>query len=156
MRNALAVVTLVAALSGPAWAGPVKAPPAKAEPATAEEFSKAFASTDTVVLHGIVFGPGRATIVEKSRPILDEIKKLLDGDPKLKLSIEVHTDSSGKASANLELSKRRAMALKDALVKRGADAKRLTWQGYGDARPIDNNATPKGKAKNRRVELVKK
>lgn len=154
MRAFIAALALTVGLAGAAWAKPApKAPP---EPATAEEFSKAFASTGTIVLHGIVFGAGRATVVEKSRPILDEIKKLLDGDPKLKLSIEVHTDSSGKASANLELSKRRAMALKDALIKRGADAKRLSWQGYGDARPVDSNATAKGKALNRRVELVKK
>jgi outer membrane protein OmpA-like peptidoglycan-associated protein len=151
------VVAAVIGLSAvSAQAKTAKAPKAIPEPATAEQMQEAFASTDTVVLHGIVFGAGRATITPASRPILDEIKKLMDLDPVLKISIEVHTDATGKSSANLEISKRRAMALRDSLIKRGVDAKRLTWQGYGDAKPVDTNSNAKGRAKNRRVELVKK
>ena len=154
MKKSLFILTAVMALAIPARAKSPKGPPP--EPATSADFQKAFASTETVVLHNIVFGPGRATITEASRSVLDEIKKLMDAEPDLKLSIEVHTDSSGKASANLELSKRRAMALREALIKRGVDAKRLYWQGYGAERPIDAGATKAAKAKNRRVELVKK
>jgi len=155
MRKMIFVLTAVLALA--AVPGRAKAAPAKvSEPATAEQMQTAFASTTTVALHGIVFARGRASVMEKSRPVLDEIKKLMDLEPDLKLSIEVHTDSTGKSSANLELSKRQAMALKEALIKRGVAAKRLSWQGYGDAKPLDVNTTAKGRAKNRRVELVKK
>jgi len=155
MKNMIAAAVIAVSLcSAPAWAKNAAKP--VPEPATAAELDKAFASTSTVVLHGIVFGAGRATVTPDSRPVLGEIGKFLALKPDFKLSIEVHTDSSGKYSANLELSKRRAMALRDALIKRGVAAKRLSWEGYGDAKPLANNATPKGKAQNRRVELVKK
>jgi outer membrane protein OmpA-like peptidoglycan-associated protein len=74
----------------------------------------------------------------------------------VKVRIEGHTDSTGDPARNLDLSKRRAEAVKKALVSQfGIAADRLTSEGFGDTKPIAPNDTPKGRAENRRVEFVK-
>lgn len=74
----------------------------------------------------------------------------------LKVKIIGHTDSDGNDASNLELSKRRSAAVKDALVKEfGIDEKRMETDGKGEAEPIDKNETLAGKANNRRVEFIK-
>ena len=87
---------------------------------------------------------------------LKEIGDLLRRHPDWKLSIAGHTDGIAGDAFNLDLSKRRAAAVKNALVTGfGANAERLTTTGYGKSRPQDTNETPEGRARNRRVELVK-
>ena len=71
------------------------------------------------------------------------------------MRIEGHTDSSGDAAKNLDLSKRRAASVKGALVKLGIGADRLTTDGLGQTKPMAPNETPQGRAENRRVEFVK-
>jgi len=120
------------------------------------QMKKDLDSTGKVVLHGINFDTGKATIKDDSKPLLDEIGKLLTDNKDLKLSIEGHTDNVGDKAANQKLSEARAAAVKDYLVKNAkVDGARLTTKGFGDTKPIADNGTDAGKASNRRVELVK-
>jgi len=80
---------------------------------------------------------------------------MLSADPALKLSIEGHTDNAGNAGHNKTLSMDRAKSVMQAAVKQGIAAGRLSAQGMGQERPIADNRTEDGRAKNRRVELVK-
>jgi OOP family OmpA-OmpF porin len=82
--------------------------------------------------------------------------KLLKDNPGLKVGIEGHTDSTGTPARNKTLSQQRAESVVSALVKAGIDAKRLSTAGWGQDKPIADNKTEEGKAKNRRVEIVKK
>ena len=72
----------------------------------------------------------------------------------LSVRIEGHTDSAGVPEQNLALSERRATAVVEQLVLRGVSAQRLSAEGFGDRRPIGDNATRAGRAANRRIELV--
>jgi outer membrane protein OmpA-like peptidoglycan-associated protein len=76
--------------------------------------------------------------------------------PELKISVEGHTDSVGTPEKNKILSTDRAKAVVSAITKEGIDAQRLSSAGFGQDKPIGDNSTEEGKAKNRRVELVKK
>ena len=73
--------------------------------------------------------------------------------PDVKVEAEGHTDSSGADAYNMSLSQRRAEAVRDYLVQRGANAANLTARGFGESRPIADNATREGRAQNRRVTL---
>jgi chemotaxis protein MotB len=99
------------------------------------------------------FQSGKADLPERDLPTLDRIAELLNEYPKLTVKIEGFTDSTGLPEANLKLSGRRAAAVKQALIERGVDPTRLTAEGFGQARPIADNATPAGRRKNRRVEI---
>ena len=105
-------------------------------------------------VYGIYFSFNRADIRPESERVLKEIAAILVAHPDWKLRVDGHTDGIGNAADNLDLSKRRAAAVKDALVSRyGTDAARLTTEGYGATAPQDTNETPEGRARNRRVEL---
>ncbi|RPI77679.1 MAG: OmpA family protein [Desulfobacteraceae bacterium] len=104
----------------------------------------------------INFDTNKATIKPESQSIVDQIAKMLKDNPKLNVSIEGHTDSVGTPANNKTLSKQRADAVVAALVKQGIDAKRLSAIGWGQDKPIADNRSEEGKAKNRRVEIVKK
>ena len=108
-----------------------------------------------VAVYGINFDTGKASITDDSGKVLEQVQKLLADNADLKLRIEGHTDDVGKAKDNLALSKKRAAAVKEWLVKHQVDGKRLTTEGYGASKPVGDNKTDEGKAKNRRVELVK-
>ena len=69
------------------------------------------------------------------------------------LTIDGHTDNTGTAAMNMELSQKRCNSVKNYLISKGIDASRLIANGYGDTRPVADNKTSDGKAKNRRVEL---
>lgn len=99
---------------------------------------------------------GKSTIRDESRPLIDQIVKLLTDNTNLKLSIEGHTDNVGDAKSNKTLSDQRAKNVLDALTKAGVDGKRLSAIGYGQDKPVADNRNEEGRAKNRRVELVKK
>ena len=81
--------------------------------------------------------------------------KLLQDNPDLKLRVEGHTDNVGAKAANQLLSQKRAQAVMGWLIANGIDASRLTAQGFGDSKPVGDNSTEDGRAKNRRVELAK-
>jgi outer membrane protein OmpA-like peptidoglycan-associated protein len=107
-------------------------------------------------IHGIYFDFGSATIKSESEPVLKEIADAIGRNPAWKLSVEGHTDNIGTDAANLDLSRRRADAVRQALTTRyRVDAAKLTAAGFGAARPKEPNDTAEGRARNRRVELVR-
>ncbi|MFI5181036.1 MAG: OmpA family protein [Thermoanaerobaculia bacterium] len=103
----------------------------------------------------INFDSGKATIRPDSKEIVAQIVALLKGNPALRLSVEGHTDNVDSTESNKALSEARAKAVVAALVARGIVAERLRAAGFGPERPMADNATADGRAKNRRVELVK-
>lgn len=122
----------------------------------ASAMQKAIEAEGRVALYGILFDFDQATIREDSKPTLDEIAKLLKASPDLRLVVAGHTDAKGGFDYNVDLSKRRAAAVTDLLVKRyGIAAGRLQPFGVGMAAPVATNQTEAGRAKNRRVELVR-
>jgi OmpA-OmpF porin, OOP family len=108
-----------------------------------------------IVTHGILFDTGSDVIKPESGPTLRAILQLLQEDAKLRFSIEGHTDDQGGPKVNQPLSERRAAAVKAWLVKQGIDAGRLASKGFGQTKPIDQNASAEGRANNRRVEFVR-
>jgi outer membrane protein OmpA-like peptidoglycan-associated protein len=109
-----------------------------------------------VALHGISFDTGKATITADSATTLQQIADLLSRNGGWKLRIEGHTDDVGKPKDNLTLSRRRADAVRDWLVANAkVAAVRLETNGLGDTKPVAGNESDDGRAKNRRVELVK-
>jgi OOP family OmpA-OmpF porin len=96
---------------------------------------------------------GSAKLSPKSFKALDELAKILADDPNLKLSIEGHTDNTGSMELNQRLSESRANAVRDYLLSKGVSETRLTAIGYGPDRPIADNKTAAGRARNRRVEM---
>ena len=112
------------------------------------------AANEAVDVYGIYFAFGSDQLRPESDRVLLEVAELLKKHPGWKLQIDGHTDSMGGDAANLDLSRRRAAAVKAALVQRHAIAeRRLSSGGFGEARPKDNNQTIEGRALNRRVEL---
>jgi OOP family OmpA-OmpF porin len=97
---------------------------------------------------------GRARLAPESNPVLDELARALRENPSLRIRVEGHTDSEGRARANLRLSRSRAAAVRRALIRRGIDRRRVVSQGYGEERPLAENSTPEGRSLNRRVEIV--
>lgn len=108
----------------------------------------------TGTIQGIRFELGSDRITGASRPVLDEAARVLAAYPTVKLEIQGHTDSTGSRQLNLDLSQRRAAAVERYLVNAGIARARLTARGYGPDRPIADNNTTAGQAKNRRVEFV--
>ena len=106
-------------------------------------------------LNGIKFSSGRDKISSSSYKVLGDVVKIMEENPSYNLKIKGHTDSSGDDAKNLELSKKRASAVQAYLVKKGIDQERLTSEGFGETIPVAENKTSKGRALNRRVELVK-
>lgn len=107
-----------------------------------------------VTLGDVLFAFNKAELSAQAGPRLDKLANFLKQFPDRKLLIEGYTDSVGSESYNQELSERRAMAVRDALVQRGVDTSRIGARGYGKAYPVADNASPEGRAMNRRVEIV--
>lgn len=112
------------------------------------------AITQTLVLKNIEFDTNKATIKPESQALLDASAEFFKQQPDLRSVIAGHTDSVGKDVSNLSLSKRRAEAVKAALIQRGVAAGRLQAIGLGETLPIASNSTDVGRAENRRVEFL--
>ncbi len=110
---------------------------------------------DGFIALDIHFDTAKATIKADSTAQVDEIAALLKANPKLKLSVEGHTDNTGTPDGNRKLSDERAKSVKAALVAKGIEAPRLQSKGFGQDKPVADNRSEEGRAKNRRVELVK-
>jgi outer membrane protein OmpA-like peptidoglycan-associated protein len=120
-----------------------------------EALAKGIDQDGKVSIYGIYFDSDKAEIKSESKPALDEIAKFLQGRPALKLFVVGHTDMTGGFSHNQSLSELRAKAVVNALVNSySIAATRLEPYGVGPLAPVTSNASPAGRAKNRRVELV--
>ena len=125
-------------------------------PAQAPQIEEALKDSGRAEVHGIYFDFASATIRPESEPVLKEIADAMAKNPSWRLSVEGHTDNVGGDAGNVELSKRRAAAVRDALAARfHVDASKLTAAGFGATRPKESNDTAEGRARNRRVELVR-
>ena len=113
-------------------------------------------SKDGFVTLYVNFDTGKSTIKPDSAETLDAAAAALKAVGSLKVEVDGHTDNVGTPEANQRLSQERAQAVMAALVARGVKADRLSAKGYGQTAPIADNRTEEGRAKNRRVELVKK
>ena len=105
-----------------------------------------------IVTHGINFDVDKATLRPESMGTLNQIKRIMTDNPDLKFEVDGYTDNSGSAAHNQTLSQQRADAVMQELIAMGIPASRLSAKGYGGTKPIADNATPEGKANNRRVE----
>ena len=124
---------------------------------SSDDMAKALDADGRIALYGIEFDTGKSTLRAESRETIAQIAKLLTALPELKLDVVGHTDNVGDAASNQKLSQRRADAVVTALVEEhGIDDTRLVARGEGLDKPLADNATEEGRAKNRRVELVKR
>jgi outer membrane protein OmpA-like peptidoglycan-associated protein len=125
--------------------------------ATVADLSTGIGSSGHSVVNGILFDTGKAEIKPKSAPALKAVVDTLTQDPKLKVYVVGHTDSVGAVAANMDLSKRRAAAVVQALsaAPYNIAANRMESFGDGPTAPVASNDTEDGRALNRRVELVK-
>ncbi len=109
--------------------------------------------TQSVVLKGVTFLPGSATLTPDAKGVLDTAAAALSGQKSLNVELGGYTDAQGKDAANQALSQRRADSVRQYLMDKGIEGDRLTAVGYGEAQPIADNNTPAGRAENRRVEF---
>ena len=124
--------------------------------ANAEAFSNDLKKTGHVAVYGIYFDTGQSVIKPESEAALSEIAKLLKKESGLKVNVVGHTDNVGAMDNNMKLSQARGEAVVKTLVtKYGIAADRLKGYGVGSLAPVASNDAENGKAKNRRVELVK-
>ena len=106
--------------------------------------------------NGILFDSGSANIQPQSMGIIRQISQVLQQEGSMNLNIVGHTDADGDDASNMDLSKRRADAVKDALVNiYNIAASRMQTEGKGESEPVGDNGTVDGKAQNRRVEFIK-
>ncbi len=115
---------------------------------------RAPAAAEAIVLRNIFFDFGSARLRPESEEELERLLRLLQSHPDMKIEIRGHTDDVGSEAANLQLSEARARAVYDWLVEHGIEAGRLRWRGFGESQPVADNATPEGRARNRRIEFV--
>jgi OmpA-OmpF porin, OOP family len=105
------------------------------------------------LIKNVQFETGKATLLSKSMPILDEVASLMAQYPEYSLAIGGHTDSQGDAKINQTLSEKRAKTCYDYLATKGVSSSRMTHAGYGATQPISDNATKAGRDMNRRVDF---
>jgi outer membrane protein OmpA-like peptidoglycan-associated protein len=148
-RDTLNVIKITARCTG----APVTTM-ADASPSEADQLDEALSKSRRAEIYSIYFSFNSDLIREESAPTLRAIGEVMRRHPDWKLAIEGHTDGIATDTYNLELSRRRAAAVKNSLVTRhSVGPERLTTEGYGKSRPKDTNDTLEGRARNRRVEL---
>ena len=132
------------------------APVVNVPPSASAAMYAAIMADGHVATPGIAFEPNGDQLRLESAPALQLIATMLTENPKLKLRIESHTDNIGVKETNRALSEKRAASIKNSLIKQfGVAANRLDAKGFGDTKPIGDNATPEGRNANFRIELVK-
>lgn len=119
-----------------------------------EETATAAVESKPIVLRNVLFETGSADLLQASMNEISRLKTLLEENPALRIRVQGHTDNAGDSAANLELSTRRAEAVKTALIEHGIDASRLESKGFGESNPMATNDTEEGRALNRRTEFL--
>jgi outer membrane protein OmpA-like peptidoglycan-associated protein/tetratricopeptide (TPR) repeat protein len=109
---------------------------------------------ESVVLNNVFFESDKYELKPESASELSVVMKLLEKNPSMKIEIGGHTDNTGTEEQNKKLSENRAKSVYDYLVKNGVAPERLSYKGYAATKPIADNNTPEGKAKNRRTEFI--
>ena len=123
---------------------------------TSDEMKRALETAGHIALYGLYFDTNKSQVKPESKPTLEQIANLLKQMPNLRLGVVGHTDDVGDDASNLRLSQRRADAVVAALVEDyGIAESRLSPSGAGETKPVTPNTNDAGRAKNRRVELVK-
>lgn len=107
-----------------------------------------------MTLDDIAFAPGQSSLRPAAKTSLGKLVQFVDSHPDKPVRIEGFTDGSGSSQANRTLSQRRADAVREALIAAGVASSRITSVGLGESRPVASNATPEGRAKNRRVDVI--
>ncbi len=131
-----------------------KAFEARIKPPEASALKEALDREGHVALY-VNFDFAKAVLKPDAAPVIAQVVKLMQDDPSLRLAIEGHTDNIGTRDYNMKLSTDRAASVVAAIVAKGIAAPRLKSQGFGFEKPVADNASGEGRAKNRRVELVK-
>lgn len=121
---------------------------------TEMELEITYDAARSFTLSNLNFETAKATIQKASLPVLADLIEVMQLKPELKIEIAGHTDSDGDDAANLNLSKQRAEAVKSYLISKGIDGTRIKTVGYGETRPVADNASAQGKAKNRRTDIT--
>jgi len=165
-RNALAASERNGEMSAEQLAAEQKARTAADERATAAQAAEQAALAKlaavsqeprgmVITLSGsVLFASNQAVLLPEARTRLDQVADVLLTTRERDITIEGHTDSQGGDALNMDLSQRRAEAVRDYLVGRGYQADRIKAHGLGKGNPIADNASPEGRANNRRVEIV--
>lgn len=117
------------------------------------QVSKEVKEVMTKALKGVQFETAKSTLLPSSLPVLDEVVKVMREHPDYRLEIAGHTDNTGEASKNMELSEARAREVARYLISKGIAEERITAKGLGATQPKTTNDTPEGQAINRRVEF---
>jgi OOP family OmpA-OmpF porin len=107
----------------------------------------------TIILDNVLFDFDKTAVKPDGAKILDRLIVFLKENSDKRVDLEGHTDSVGTDQYNQNLSERRAASVKDYLTTRGVAASRITTKGFGESKPIADNKTADGRAKNRRVEI---
>ena len=110
---------------------------------------------DNVILDGVNFKTGTSELTFESKKVLDKIVEQLKFYPDVSIEIRGHTDNVGKRAKNMTLSTSRAKAVVDYFASQGVAAKRMTYAGFADTQPLEDNKTAAGRAKNRRIEMYR-
>jgi OOP family OmpA-OmpF porin len=143
MAKAVTAVVLALALGGCATMQPKKAvmePPAQ--------------GAKLAEVSGAGFQSGKTRLTDEAKAQMEQTVHTLQQFPALKVAVEGHSDSHGKAKYNQALSERRARAVADVLIEQGIAANRIAVRGYGESRPVADNKSDTGRARNRRVDVV--
>jgi len=104
-------------------------------------------------LDDVLFDFDKSNVKPEAAAILDRLVAFMNENKDKKASLSGHTDSIGTEAYNQALSERRVNSVKDYVVKKGVDSSRVSGQGFGESKPIADNKTKEGRAKNRRVEI---
>jgi OmpA-OmpF porin, OOP family len=107
----------------------------------------------TTILDDVLFDFDKSTIKPAGAAILDRLVAFMNENKDAKVTLSGYTDNIGTEAYNLKLSDRRWMSGRDYLVKKGVDTSRISGQGFGETKPLADNKTSEGRAKNRRVEI---
>lgn len=127
---------------------------AMAQAVTANQLRDELDKNGFITLH-VNFDTGKSVLKPDDLATMQQVAMMMKASPALKLRVEGHTDNVGDAASNKALSEARANSVMDAIVQAGVPAERLGAAGFGQERPVADNRSEEGRAKNRRVELVK-